>query len=236
MEVSKSNRLFIIGDSFASPSRDESFYGIILKKKFPEMEVSWSGESSRDLQSIMDDWIKLLPHLTENDYLIVAIPVFSRTRLPLSEDNWKKLGLIGMNFINRFVGTPSYREGTDLEFFGRTFNVAYLENITNNQRIINSTKASEINFFEVIDALRKITKAKNYVFSWAEFERFPRPFDDYNELKKKMGIWRTIRDDFLEFGTKYINAEHDQHWQKDTHRAFAKMIIEEFKIKRINLI
>ena len=234
------NRLFIIGDSFAAPSNDGSFYGKILREELPEMEVSWDGQGSRDVQSIIDDWIKLLPHLTENDYLIVAIPVFFRTRLPLSEDNWKDSGLIGMNFINRFVGTQSYLEGTDLEFFGRTFNVAYLENITNNERIINSTKASEINFFEVIDALRKITKAKNYAFSWAEFEGSPRHFDDYAELKRKMGIWRTIRDDFLEFG--YVNsnpdsnAEHDRHWQKDTHRAFAQMIIEEFKLKRINPI
>lgn len=230
------NRLFIIGDSFASPSNDGSFYGKILREELPEIEVSWGGQGSRDVQSIIDDWIKLLPHLTENDYLIVAIPVFFRTRLPLSEDNWKDSGLIGMNFINRFIGTQSYLEGTDLEFFGRTFNVAYLENITNNERIINSTKASEINFFEVIDALRKITKAKNYVFSWAEFERSPKPFDDYVELKRKIGIWRTMRDDFLEFGTKYVNTEFDEHWQKDTHIAFAQMIIKEFKLKRINLI
>lgn len=236
MEVSKTNRLFIIGDSFASPSNDGSFYGKILSEELPEMEVSWNGQGSRDVQSIIDDWIKLLPHLTENDYLIVAIPVFFRTRLPLSEDNWKDSGLIGMNFINRFVGTQSYTEGTDLEFFGRTFNSVYLESITNNQRIINSTKASEINFFEVIDALRKITKAKNYAFSWTEFERSPKPFDDYTELKRKIGIWRTMRDDFLKFDTKYKNAEHDLHWQRDTHRAFAQMIIKEFKLRRINLI
>ena len=236
MEVSKTNRLFIIGDSFASPSNDGSFYGKILSEELPEMEVSWNGQGSRDVQSIIDDWIKLLPHLTENDYLIVAIPVFFRTRLPLSEDNWEDIGLTGMNLIKRFVGTQSYKEGTDLEFFGRTFNTQYLESITNNERIINSTKASEINFFEVIDALRKITKAKNYAFSWAEFERSPKPFDDYAELKRKIGIWRTMRDDFFEFGTKYTNAEHDLHWQKDTHRSFAQMIIKEFKIRRINLI
>lgn len=240
MEVSKANRLFIIGDSFAAPSNDGSFYGKILSEELPEIEVSWGGQGSRDVQSIIDDWIKLLPHLTENDYLIVAIPVFFRTRLPLSEDNWEDLGLTGMNLIKRFVGTQSYKEGTDLEFFGRTFNTQYLESITNNQRIINSTKASEINFLEVIDALRKITKAKNYAFSWAEFEGSPKSFDDYTELKRKMGIWRTIRDDFLEFGTGNSNpdsnAEYDGHWQKDTHRAFAQMIIKEFKIKKINLI
>jgi hypothetical protein len=236
MEVSKTNRLFIIGDSFATPSNDGSFYGKILREEFPEIEVSWGGQGSRDVQSIIDDWIKLLPHLTENDYLIVAIPVFFRTRLPLSEDNWGDIGLTGMNLIKRFVGTQSYKEGTDLEFFGRTFNGSYLESITNNQSIINSTKASEINFFEVIDALRKITKAKNYAFSWAEFERPPKPFDDYAELKRKIGIWRTMRDDFLEFGSKYINAEHDRHWQNDTHKAFANMIIKEFKIKKIDLI
>ena len=229
-------RLFIIGDSFASPSNDASFYGKILKDDFPEMEVSWSGKSSRDVQSIIDDWIKLLPHLTENDYLIVAIPCFYRTRLPLAEKNWEDMGLLGVNFKNRFVGTQSYMKGTELEFFGDSFDSSYLENLTNNQRVINSTRASEINFFEVILSLRKITPSKNYVFSWDEFESSQKPFDDYQILKNKMGIWRTIRDDFFEFGSPYQNAEHDRHWQKDTHAAFARMIAKEFNLRKPNLI
>lgn len=231
------NRLFIIGDSFAAPSNDTSFYGKVLKADFPRMMVSWSGKPSRDIQSIIDDWIKLLPHLTENDYLIVAIPCFYRTRLPLAEKNWENMDLNGINFKNRFIGTPSYVDGTELEFFGDTFNGRYLENLTNNQRVINSTSVSEINFFEIILSLKKVTKAKNYTFSWEEFERSPKPFDDYKELKSKLGIWRTIRDDFFEFGSQNPNDEHDRHWQKDTHLAFAKMIVKEFNLgKIINLI
>ena len=45
-----------------------------------------------------------------------------------------------------------------------------------------------------------------------------------------------MRDDFFEFGSGNSDDEHDLHWQKDTHRAFAQMIIKEFKIKKINLI
>lgn len=222
------NRLYIIGDSFAAPSNDQSFYGRILQEKFPQIRISWGGQPSRDIQSIIDDWIKLLPHLTENDYLIVAIPVFYRTRLPLAERNWSNMDLNGINFTNRFVGTPSYCNGTELEFFGSSFDSVYLEKLLNNQRIINSTAVSEINFFEIIESLRKITKAKNYAFSWAEFERLPKPFDDCDELKDKLGIWRTIRDDFFEFGSENPNNEHDRHWQKDTHLAFAEMIVKEF--------
>jgi len=107
-----------------------------------------------------------------------------------------------------------------------------LEKLLSNQRVINSTAVSEINFFEIIESLRKITKAKNYAFSWSEFERSPKPFDDCVELKRKIGIWRTIRDDFFEFGSDNPLNEHDRHWQKDTHLAFAKMIIEEFDIKK----
>jgi hypothetical protein len=227
------NRLFIIGDSFASPSNDQSFYGRILQENYPEIRVSWGGQSSRDIQSIIDDWIKLLPHFTENDYLIVAIPVFYRTRLPLAEKNWGNVDLNGINFTNRFVGTPSYRDGTELEFFGSSFEASHLEKLLNNQRVINSTAVSEINFFEIIESLRKISRAKTYAFSWAEFERSPRPFDDYNELKNKMGIWRTIRDDFFEFGSENPNNEHDRHWQKDTHSAFAKMVAGEFGLRKI---
>ena len=51
-----------------------------------------------------------------------------------------------------------------------------------------------------------------------------------------MGIWRTLRDDFFEFGSKNPNDEYDRHWQKDTHAAFARMIVKEFNLRKPNLI
>ena len=43
------------------------------------------GSPSRDTQSILDIWTKHIPHLTPDDLLVVFLPVFNRTRLPLKD-------------------------------------------------------------------------------------------------------------------------------------------------------
>jgi hypothetical protein len=224
------DKLIIIGDSFASPSNDASFYGKFLEEDFPHLEVKWYGIGSRDVQSIIDDWIKVLPRLDDEDYLIVALPVFSRTRLPLSEKEYGGMDLLG-NYKNRFIGTSSYVKGVDLEFFGSTFDTYYFESMLNPQKIISSTKAAELNFFEVIGSLKKLTKSKHYIFSWSKFENKSKPFDDRDDLFAKLGIWKTIGDVYLERGQPK-EWEGDFHWEYSTHLAFSEMIKKEFGMKR----
>ncbi len=225
------DRLFIIGDSFASPSNDGSFYGKNLKTDFPRLEVVTAGVGSRDVQSIIDDWIKITPYLDEKDYLIVSIPVFSRTRLPLKESEWGEMFNREILYKNKFIGTSSYTKEIDLEFFGNTFDANYFESMMNPQKIINGTKAAEKNFFEIIESLKKLTKSKTYLFSWARFEGENIPFDHYDILFEKLGVWRTIGDLFLENGgPKEWN--NDFHWEATTHKAFSEMVMKELELVR----
>jgi hypothetical protein len=230
-----SDRLFIIGDSFASASNDGSFYGKILKKSFPDLEVVSAGIGSRDIQSIIDDWIKIIPYLDEKDYLIISIPAFSRTRLPLAEKEWGEMFNKEILYKNKFIGTASYKKGIELEFFGNTFDSDYFESMMNPQKIINATKAAEKNFFEIIGSLKKLTLCKMYIFSWVKFEDENAPFDDYDVLFRKIGVWRTIGDLVRENGgpKEWTN---DFHWEGTTHTAFAEMIKKEFGLKRDRLI
>jgi hypothetical protein len=226
------DRLFIIGDSFARPSNDGSFYGKNLRNDFPELEVVIAGVGSRDAQSIIDDWTKILPQLDEKDYLIVALPVFSRTRLPLEEKEWGEMFNMEILYKNKFIGTSSYVNHISLEFFGNNFDASYFESMLNPQRIINGSKAAEKNFFEIIESLRRLTKPKHYVFSWAHFEEESIPFDDRDVLFSKIGVWRTIGDIFLE-GNCPEFWHNDFHWEGTTHKAFSEMIKKEFGLLRI---
>ena len=228
------SRLFIIGDSFACASQDGSFYGNFLQDNFPEIDIIPIGRPSRDVQSIIDDWIKLLPILKKNDYLIVAIPTFDRTRFALAENSWTDMDNYNrISFKNRFIGTGGLvADACELDFFGKNYDKNYFDSLMVTQKIINSSKASEFNYFEIINSLKKMTQSKNYIFSWAEFENNEVPFDDYHRLKKKMGIWKTLNDAFLESnGPK--KWEYDTHWHKVTHMAFAEMIKKEFNLETI---
>ena len=78
------NKFVAIGDSFVHAhctqsehyDEDKHFWFANIKNKHPEFEYYNNGGSSRDIQTIIDIWIKLLPILTEQDYLVVSIPDF----------------------------------------------------------------------------------------------------------------------------------------------------------------
>jgi len=228
-----SGRLLIIGDSFARPSyRNEDFYGTLLKKNLPNIEVKADGEPSRDVQTIIDHWIKAIPELDEDDYLIVVIPFFGRTRLPIDKKHWGFFKIGETNLTNRFVGTPSYNsESVEIEFYGKKFDKEYFMELLKPQEIILSGDASEHNFLEIIESLEKITRSKKYIFTWDNKESPKRTFDSKIELSKKMGGWKTLHQEFIESGgTK--GKEYDRHWAPATHILFSNFIIEEFGLNR----
>ena len=228
-----SGRLLIIGDSFARPSyRKEDFYGTRLQKRIPGVEVRVDGEPSRDIQTIIDHWIKVLPELDENDYLIIVIPFFGRTRLPIDKEHWGLFKIGETNVTNRFVGTPSYNpESVEIEFYGKKFDREYFLELLKPQEIILSGNASDHNFLEIISALEKITRSKKYVFTWDDTENPRRTFDSKRELSKKMGGWKTLHQEFID-SNGMIGKEYDHHWAQSTHVLFSNFIIKEFGLNR----
>lgn len=229
-----SNRLVIIGDSFASPVNDESFYGFILQERFPWMNVINDGSPSRDAQTIIDHWIKVISELTHEDCLIVVFPMLGRTRLPITENHWKEIRVGNKKLINRFKGTDSYHN-EDIEFFGDKFDREYFRNLSVPQIVINASKSSEDNFIEIVESLIHLTKAKKYIFCWEDMERSDIPFDDRKELTKKMGKWITLNTEFINTrGEK--GFKEDLHWCYETHLAFADFISKEFELDKKRMI
>ncbi len=227
------SRLIIIGDSFATPSNDGNFYGKIIEERYNDARVQWYGMPSRDAQSVLDIWTKLAAVLNENDSLVVVLPAFSRTRLPIAKEKWETSNIFDgeISLTNRFIGTSSYIKDTrfEIEFFGNVFERDYYESILHPQSVINSSKASEANYFEIIHALKKLTKANTYVFTWTEIDCDEDLLHDKRAVEKELGIWETLQDLFRK-GEGEDHWWHDEHWSVNTHYAFAKFLIKRFKL------
>jgi hypothetical protein len=147
------NNLFVIGDSFC---RD----GFYVKEPLNQIKCFWAqdlsdklntnlicdGEPSRDVQTIIDNWIKILSLIESEDYLVICIPFFKRTRLPLSEKDYQFFERNEVKYVNRFIGTASYNNmDTEIETFGKEYNWKKFEKDLSTQEIINVSKANQLN-------------------------------------------------------------------------------------------
>jgi hypothetical protein len=228
------SRLIIIGDSFAQPTNCPSFYGYTLQERFPEIDVKFDGNPSRDVQTILDHWIKVIPELRSEDYLIVVFPTMGRTRLPLAEKHHDSIVVGGTELVNRFRGTDSYYN-EEIEFFGDSYDRKYFYNLLIPQMAINATKVAEDNFLEIVRSLIKLTKARKYIFCWREMDRSDIPFDDRKDVTRKIGKWITLHSEYVSSGGKK-GVKDDLHWAEETQIAFSNFIEKEFELIKKNII
>ena len=227
-------KLVIIGDSFAQPSNCPSFYGYILQERFPGIDVMFDGNPSRDVQTILDQWIKVIPELRKEDYLIIVFPTMGRTRLPLVKKHHDSITVGEIKLVNRFRGTDSYYD-EEIEMFGDSYDRKYFQNLLLPQMAINASKAAEDNFLEVASSLIKLTKSKKYIFCWREMNRSDIPFDDRKDVVRKIGKWITLHSEFISSEGKK-GFKDDLHWAEETHLAFSDFIGREFGLVKKNMI
>jgi len=232
-------RLFVIGDSFTIPCNyvkgwDNSWFWIERLKdllKLNDVDVVVDGIANRDVQTILDNWIKLIPHLNDTDFLVICLPYFRRTRVPLKESNWYKTYKPYPNdikIINRFVGPQLVNEHMKLEFWDNQLNSKELMKMMQNQEIINSTTSSQLNQIEVVDSLLKLTPCNNFVFTWHEMEHQVDFIKDKSFLTKEIGFWQTLADQWLETNGR-IGQYDDFHWGSKFNIAFADYLFGKFK-------
>ena len=229
--------LYVIGDSFATPqsyakgNEDGShFWCDIIQKNHSNLNVYVSGDSSRDAQTIIDIWIKLLPTLTKTDMLVIIVPFFNRTRLPLDKRNWKNCFIPDFYITDRFAGTASYYNDT-IEFWGDGFKREYYLQIMSTQEIINASESSQLNFIEVIESVRLLSPINTYLFSWDEMKNKSLYIEDKPQLTEKLGKWETLTDDWSKSNGE-IGIEDDGHWGFTTQKDFSDYIIEKFNLSR----
>lgn len=230
----KSN-LFVIGDSFCrgctyiNPSLNENrcFWADDLSKRM-NLKLICDAEPSRDIQTIIDNWIKTISSIKETDYLIICIPYFRRTRLPLSEKNYQIFDGGEVKYINRFVGTASYsNEFTEIEMFGSQYNWKKFEEELRTQEIINASNANQLNSIEIVESLYNLTKGNKYIFSWDEMDFKSKIIEDKIVLTENIGIWETHKDVYIQTNGKY-GSDYDTHWSFKMNRLFSEYLNKKF--------
>lgn len=220
------NNCYIFGDSFtenpSNPVHNESqktmYWVDMLKENY---NVFLYAEGSRDLQTILDTWIKVLPNINQDNCIVVGLPYFSRWRIPRDESDYKKeneqiVRHIGQHGPSEIKVETVMRDGLEERLF---------EN-----QIINSSKASSLNYKEVIESLVQLSKCKVILWSWTRFkEGFkPKGLYDKTDLEKELGYWGTMQDVFDRTNGKY-GIKEDLHWDEKTQKLFYQFIKKEIE-------
>lgn len=231
------NNLFVIGDSFCRDSfyvkplldEEKNFWASDLSNKL-NANLICDGEPSRDVQTIIDNWIKILSSIQPKDYLVICIPFFKRTRLPLSETHYQVFNKGNVKYVNRFIGTPSYNNlDTEIETFGKQYDWKKFEKELTTQEIINASKANQLNQIEVIQSLYNLTFGKKFLFSWDNMDFKSYIIEDKNDLTMNIGVWETHRDVFYQSDGKY-GSESDIHWSYRMNNLFSEYLYKKFTI------
>lgn len=230
------NKLLIIGDSFCrkmdwvepQPNETKNFWVDVLKDTLVDYEVIIDSFPSRDVQTIIENWIRAIKHLNSVDFLIICLPYFSRTRLPLIEQDYTNSEIGEYKLHTRFVGTPSFNNDyTSLEFWGQKYSWKYFENQLSHQEIINTSISNQQTSIEVIETLIELTKCKTYVFSWDDMDIKSPNIEDKNILKSNIGFWETHQDVFLSTEGKF-GFEGDFHWSYKMNLHFGNYLLTKF--------
>jgi hypothetical protein len=228
----KVNKIYVLGDSFSAngssptsnPSGKDIFWVNILKKYYKDSyEILIYAEGSRDTQTIFDTWIKLLPKIQENDFLIIGFPYFSRYRFPRSEKFYKVENDLTIRHIGQ-NGAYSLKDG-DIEIYDEFTERDFIEKKLIDNQFINSSKASSLNNKELIESLLEMTKCKTLLWSWTRFKEGFKPKDllDKTDLENIMGSWGTQSDMYKKTNGKY-GIFQDLHWDEDTQNLFFNFV------------
>jgi hypothetical protein len=233
-------RLFVIGDSFTVPCRytkgwDDSVFWIeVLRNHFllDDDNVYVDGTANRDVQTIIDNWIKLIPQLTKEDAIIICLPYFKRTRVPVIESSWynpfNKQNQSDVKIINRFYGPQMINQHTKLEFWDDELTSKQLTDMMFNYEIMNSSKSAQLNQIEVIESLIKLTPCRSFVFTWSDMEYKFSFIEDKPLLTKEIGFWQTLNDEWYETNGM-IGQKLDFHWGSKFNPIFGEYVFGKLK-------
>lgn len=233
------NKIFIIGDSFCNDfywitppdGIEKCFWVDDLKSKFTNYDFILSGQGSRDIQTILEIWIRIMKDLNENDIVIICLPYFRRTRLPLSEKNYLETKYGDITLYTRFTGTPNYDNRHDsLEFWGKENEWKFYLEKLQYQEVINTTYAYQKTTIEVIESLYFLTKSKKYIFSWDDMDVKSDVIEDKSVITNNVGFWETNQDDYHNTHGK-CGQLGDLHWSHKMQKLFSNYIINKFNLK-----
>jgi hypothetical protein len=228
-----SNKLWIIGDSFADHSRCGSPSWVeLISKKFMGKKYYTSSRASRDFQTIIDIFLKNLKYIGKDDLVILIVPFIGRTRLPLYSPVYD---VSLSNFVplkgrkDYFIGTSSYTKESEHYKLEKPLTYANQDDMndgTDLWSIVNSSNASKKNYVEIIQSFKEYFPFNIFIWSWENVLKSDIIINK-TQIKKEIGFWHTYKDLYKE--TKGMHGyPNDFHFSPKMHTAFADWIINKF--------
>lgn len=244
--IGTEQKLWIIGDSFADLPFGDECWGYILYKNFVGKYMHVSTKSSRDVQNIIDIFLRNLKNINNEDLVILFLPTLARHRLPLEFPTIDRCGThledyTSKEHLDYFVGGTMYEASKqndknliELEFPLNQIELSILAtdkirnqfNTGNIINLINSSNASINNTNEILKSLKSYLPFEFYIVSWTN-ELDDKVVDTKDIIKNKTGIWETLNDEYLK--TDGVGGTMgDVHWTKNMHKLFANYVINKF--------
>ena len=243
------SKLWIIGDSFTGSSTDQkSAWTEIVAKKFKGKNHHVSSKGSRDVQTIIDIFLRNLKDIKTEDFVILFLPTTVRYRLPriepiidvemnntLTTFEEKKYHLEFFSHLKFSDGEKSvleyplglidetkWNESTPPEKKSGQINVTHADVLS----IIAGSNAMKNNLNEILFSFKNYFPFTMTIFSWT---------DEYDEntvigkkqLTNEIGFWHTLRDLYEETNGEYGKMS-DSHFSPKMHKAFADYLIVKF--------
>lgn len=232
------NKIYILGDSFCSHI---TYYNNRGEHKFYWVKGFWNefkkthdlvvdAMPSRDAQTIIDNWIKLLKQIKKDDILIVCIPFFFRIRVPLREKDYMIETFDDFEIVNRFVTHHSwYHSDNEKIYIGNEVveKSELNDHVIFFERLFFNNEGVEKNYNEVIQSLYDLTNCNKYIFSWDNMKNRIPEMEYKDDLDKKLG-WSTMADLYDNTNGK-DGKKGDFHWDYDFQRKFTNYLLEKFK-------
>lgn len=239
------NAFWIIGDSFCD-SRWSVTVSRYLQTKYSSTSITRFynyAEGSMDTQTIIDNWTKLLPHMSEGDVIVVCVSDISRNRYPKHSE-----------FVHTIPFEPNPYNGPKLNSYFRYAPVGYdptveprhtikldvpfsdMEEFTKFSKLQNAilaTKSYDNSKIDIIEALYKITPChKKFIYTWTNDDILKSNCiysKDWLTENLFDGNWETQHDDWVRTNGE-LGKENDFHLSDKCDKLMAEYFIKEFEL------
>ena len=250
------SKLWIIGDSFAGIGHGLDSWQWSIYESFIGNSIYCSSKGSRDVQTIIDIFLRNLKDIKKDDFVILVLPTMSRFRLPLKLPRYdvelahsKKCGYgTTTNYVDYFAGNSFYTSVADdtnrfdaileepLNLFDyKRFMIHNTDRMmrkdfqeTNIGSIISMINTSDASIKNMNEILKSFVQY--FPFKLIMYS-WTDEFDDSIVLSKsqiieEIGFWHTFLDELRETNGK--SGKDDVHWSKKMDKAFSEYIIKEY--------
>jgi len=207
-------KLWVIGDSFTV--RTEIFWADILRDNL-NISSYINGDSSRDLQTILDIFFQNTYKIEKDDIVIIMIPQV-RWRVPILNEFQEKDGQAEKSYFKgvRDFAPEVHKIDEDLSNFYKLKKVNQFEKgdgpICQFNMLVQDTESAKENYIKILKSIKKTFPFRVVYLSWCDYLQDDIIWDR-KYLEEKIGFWGTI-------------SSRDFHWSPEMHTAVGNYLTE----------